>query len=181
VAEDNGSSALPRRPWFVTGYYGFGTDGDITQFPGISHDSQFVRSFFIDLAAGREIWQIMEPLALEVEGQALKHFGMQTHFEFDLALGLRWHAFPWDAYVDTSFAVFNGLSWATQKPQIEIERRRKTAHLLNYVAIEFDFSLPEEPEWALAIRLHHRSGAWGSFDGVYGGSNFFSLGVRHRF
>ena len=171
----------PGRPWFVTVSYGFGTDGNIEEIPEIAPGSRFVRSFFVDLAAGREIWRIFEPLALEVEGHAIKHFGIQTHFEFDAALGLRWHAFPWDAYVDTSFAVFNGLSWATRKPEIEVTRRGKSARLLNYLAFEFDFSLPGRPEWALALRLHHRSGVFGIFDGVDGGSNFYTLGVRYRF
>ncbi|WP_155890787.1 hypothetical protein [Desulfuromonas sp. TF] len=41
--------------------------------------------------------------------------------------------------------------------------------------------LPRVPRWRLSARIHHRSGVFGLFDGVRGGSNFMGLGVTYRF
>ena len=174
------SARAAETPWSIGGLYGFSVDESVDEFPGPSSDARLMRSYIIGLNVGREVWRIADSLALEVEGQVIQHSGVQSHFEFISAIGLRWHAFPWDEYLDTSFAVFEGLSLASQKPQGEITRHGDTARLLNYVGIEFDFSLPDDG-WSLVARLHHRSGVWGTFSGIRAGSNFFSIGLRRRF
>lgn len=51
-----------------------------------------------------------------------KNFGEQDHWEFNPPiLGIRWHEFPWDHYLDTSFAWGIGPSYATEVSPIKLE------------------------------------------------------------
>lgn len=121
----------------------------------------------------------------EVEGQVVKHWGLQDHWELNLAYVGRWMTFPWDHYVDTRFALGGGVSWASEVPFIEPRAKElgqeESSQLLGYVLIEFEFAPPRESNWSGFVRLHHRSGAWGIFDDVRGGSNFVTLGTRYYF
>ncbi|NBD96326.1 MAG: hypothetical protein GVY11_07625 [Gammaproteobacteria bacterium] len=121
----------------------------------------------------------------EIEGQIVRHWGLQDHWEFNLAYVLRWMNFPWDRYVDTRFAVGGGVSWATEVPFIEPRAkelgREESTRLLGYLLVEWEFAPPRDSQWSGFIRLHHRSGAKGIFDDVNGGSNFVTLGMRYRF
>src|SRR5450759_3222178 len=56
-----------------------------------------------------------------------------------------------------------------------------TSHLLHYFSPEITFALPEFKQHELLIRYHHRSGVFGTFNGVWGGSNVIALGYRYRF
>ena len=63
-----------------------------------------------------------DKLSCELEAEVGKYFGDQDHWEFNLPIiGFRWHRFPWDQYVATSFAWGIGPSYATEIPPIEIE------------------------------------------------------------
>jgi hypothetical protein len=127
----------------------------------------------------------------EVEGNVAQWFGEQDHQEL-AGLGLfRWMTFPWDHWVDTSFGFGNGLSWATKNPALEEFFHPDTGatQLLWHIAVEFEFARPrrqggESPSWmdswATFVRVHHRSGIFGTFDGVDGGSNVLALGLRYR-
>lgn len=119
----------------------------------------------------------------ELEGQILQHAGLQEHTEFALDIGPRWVSFPWDKWVDTSAALGAGLSYATEEPALERKENPETGatRLLHYLVFEFAVAPPGESHWSLVIRLHHRSGVWGLFDGVGSASNFAVLGLRYRF
>jgi hypothetical protein len=135
------------------------------------------------VALGRPVAHLGEHIRLEVEGQLGKHFGEQDHFELNGAVFARWLTFPWDERLDTSVALGEGLSYASDIPELE-ERthpERGTARLLNYLAFELEVSPPAAPRWGFVARLHHRSGVFGLFDGVRGASDFFGIGLRRRF
>jgi hypothetical protein len=144
-------------------------------------DREYVDSYMAALAVGRGLTGYKHYLRLEGEGQIAKHWGKQDHFEFNALLVLRWLPFPWDRYLDTSFAVGEGLSYATDDPEIEVEKHDRTARLLNYLMIELAVNLPQHPQWTLFGRVHHRSGVFGLFDGVTGGSNVVGAGLRYTF
>jgi hypothetical protein len=77
----------------------------------------------------------------------------------------------------------NGLSYATEKPEYEEEltTNDKTTRLLYYMMVETAFHLPYVSDWKLVFRVHHRSGGYGTFDGVEGGSNYICTGLRYEF
>jgi hypothetical protein len=119
----------------------------------------------------------------EWEVQGVKHWGFQSHWEFNALVALRWRSFPWNELVRTSFAIGNGLSWATEVPALELASHTNegATQLLNYLLLEWTLGLPSLLEWDLVLRIHHRSGIYGLFDGVNGGSNVLALGLKYRF
>jgi len=86
--------------------------------------------------------------------------------------------FPWNEYVQTSMAIGEGLSWATEIPALEkkADPHGENSQLLNYILLEVTFAIPESP-WSLVTRIHHRSGAWVRDNG----SNILEAGIRYRF
>jgi hypothetical protein len=146
-------------------------------------NSGFADSYLAALALAKRLASYREKIDLEVEGQAVKHFGDQYHWEFNGLAAIRWLPFPWDNTIDTSFASGAGLSYATETPEWEEERRGEgqTQKLLTYLMLELTFSLPQTPNWYLVTRIHHRSGAFGLFNGVTGASNAWGFGIKYRF
>ncbi|HSO19122.1 MAG TPA: hypothetical protein VLT88_06675, partial [Desulfosarcina sp.] len=72
-------------------------------------------------------------LSVELEAQVGKYFGDQDHWEFNLPIvGFRWHRFPWDAHVATSFAWGIGPSYATEIPPVELETNDSSSRWLVY-------------------------------------------------
>lgn len=174
------SDTEEHRPWAVSLYGAVGTDGGIEQFPGL--ESDFTDSYLGVVALSRELTRWRDLVGFEVEGQVGQHFGKQDHTEFNALLVGRWHAFPWNDSVRTSIAVGEGVSYATEIPEIERERSPdKTSHLLNYLMIEVELAPPEEERWSAFARIHHRSGVFGLYNDVSKGSNFVGAGVRFRF
>ena len=110
----------------------------------------------------------------------VKHFKMQEHYEFNIALIYRWLKFPWDHIIDTSLAIGDGFSYALEKPKIELAKH-KTSKLLNYLLVEIALLVPGYRRWEVFTRIHHRSGVYGLINDIKGGSNFVALGLRCHF
>lgn len=133
------------------------------------------------LRTAKEFAGSQEGLMWEFEGQFAQHSGLQRHSEINGLVVARWHPFPWDRYLNTSFAIGGGLSYATEVPEVEVTRGQDTAKLLNYLLFELTLALPGNPQWQAAALMHHRSGAFGLFSGVTGGSNYFGGGLKYLF
>lgn len=119
-------------------------------------------------------------LLLELEAQVGKYFGDQDHWEFNLPIvGFRWHRFPWDHLLSTSFAWGIGPSYATQIPEIEIETNDESSRWLIYWFGELTFG-PPTAAWETLLRLHHRSDGFGTM-AEDGGSNAVCAGLRYYF
>lgn len=118
-------------------------------------------------------------LTWEVEGQVGYNFGDQSQWELNAAIGPRWHDFPWNHAVATSVAFGIGLSLASEVPEVEVELEGDSEKLLVYWSAELSLGPPQE-DWAVLLRLHHRSGAFGLVADD-GGMNAIGLGVRFTF
>ena len=119
-------------------------------------------------------------LSCELEAQVGKYVGDQDHWEFNLPIiGFRWHRFPWDRYVATSFACGIGPSYATEIPPIEIETNDSSSRWLIYWYGELTLG-PPAAGWEALLRLHHRSDGFGTV-AEDGGSNAVCAGIRYRF
>lgn len=136
---------------------------------------------FTALALGREISRWKKGLRFELEGQAVRHRGAQRYREFVGAIIARWLSFPWDRYIDTSFAVGEGFSITSEKPELEQRRHEESSRFLNYLLFEFTFAPPGYKAWSLVTRLHHRSGIRGLINDVHGASNSMAVGLRYEF
>lgn len=119
-------------------------------------------------------------LSFELEMQVGRYFGDQDHWEINLPiLGLRWHRFPWEHHLATSFAWGIGPSYATRVPEIEVEISGDSSHWLIHWFGELAFG-PPTARWEVLTRLQHRSDGFGSV-ADNGGSNALCVGLRYRF
>ena len=132
------------------------------------------------------------PLALEFDSNALLHTANwqrggpynntypnaplppQTFGEFTGGLGLRTWLQPW-----LSLGFIQGVSLLTDNSLYEKTYRGSYQNFLNYLGFEVEALV--KPQWSVVGRLHHRSGAYGTYGGVSEGSNAYLVGVRYRF
>ncbi|ETR74444.1 MAG: hypothetical protein OMM_00212 [Candidatus Magnetoglobus multicellularis str. Araruama] len=153
--------------------------------PGIEDaillSAEFDTSYrLIAFTLGKQIYQYNENIVFELEAQAVQHLGDQTHSEWNGVFIARWLTFPWNHVIPTTFAFGEGLSYATQTPNIEALHNETVSHFLNYLSIEFTFTLPHIKHFHLLTRVHHRSGAYGLFNDVKGASNAVGAGLRYE-
>jgi len=172
-------NALADNEWSFSLFGGratFGSEKDVYTFK-----ADYVDSYIAALVVGKRFWTYKEYIQFEAEAQAAKHWGIQDHFEFNGLVVLRWLPFPWDEYLDTSLAIEEGISYATDFPVIEAEKHDEVSKTLNYLMVELAFKVFDQPQWDIFSRFHHRSGVFGLFNDVSGGSNVVGVGVRVYF
>jgi hypothetical protein len=131
---------------------------------------------------GVDLGNIGDHLSLDLEAGAAYRFGDEDMGEFWGAIFLRYDDFPWNDTLYTTIAANTGVSLITEGSDFERSRSDgKGSLLLHYLAPEITFAHPDNKDVELLIKLHHRSGVFGLFDGVHGGSTFVAGGIRFRF
>jgi hypothetical protein len=127
---------------------------------------------------------LLNVIEIEPEFGIGKRFGNVRAVEIWGALYFRWTYFPWNDYLKTTIGVNTGLNYATD---IEAEERQgsvpghKGSHILHNFSPEMTFAPPTIPSFEVLLNYHHRSGMYGLINGVYGGTQFATLGLRYRF
>jgi hypothetical protein len=91
-----------------------------------------------------------------------------------LGLGMRFWLQPW-----LSVYFVEGVSLLTEPSNYEKTFRQTYSTFLNYLAFEVEALVT--PQLSAVGRIHHRSGAYGTYSGVSEGSNGYLLGLRYRF
>jgi hypothetical protein len=176
--DDKEKKEIERYKWFLTAYAGAHAQDDINDV--VTFQPKFEDNAYIGVVAlARELWHYKKYLSFELEGQVAKHFNKDTQWEFVGVLIGRWHYFPWNKYVDTSFAVGDGFSYYTEVSEVEKEDDEDAQRTLNYLLFEVALGLPEYPKWDLVFRIHHRSSVFGLHGA--GGSNFVCAGIKFSF
>ena len=176
--DDKKENDKERYKWFLTAYAGAHAQDDINDV--VTFQPKFEDNAYVGVVAlARELWHYEKYLSFELEGQVAKHFNKDTQWEFVGVLIGRWHYFPWNKYVDTSFAVGDGFSYYTEVSEVEEEDDEDAQRALNYLLIEVALGLPEYPKWDLVLRIHHRSSVFGLYGA--GGSNFVGAGIKFSF
>ena len=166
--------------WFLSIYGGQVNEDSLEN--TLTLNANYVNSYFCAFTAGKKLANYRGNIDIEAEGQIVKHWGIQDHFEFNALFILRWLQFPWDEYLDTSFAVGDGISYATKYPEIEVGKKHPVSQkILNYLMFELAFVVPKKPNWSVFIRLHHRSAMFGLIGDEDGGSNAAGIGFRYTF
>ena len=90
--------------WFLTLYGGPSTQSDLEN--TLVFNMRYEDDTYIAVAAlAREFWRYENWISFEVEGQVGKYFGNEHQWQFNGLIIGRWNRFPWDEYLDTSFAV----------------------------------------------------------------------------
>jgi len=118
-------------------------------------------------------------LTFELEAGTGYRFSNEDTGEVWGALFARWDRFPWRDTLYTSIAASTGLNYASRVS--EIEWSEHNSRLLHYFTPEITFADPDDKSLEGVLRLHHRSGVYGTFNGVRSGSNIVTLGARKRF
>ena len=175
-------------PWAVTAWGGQMIDsnfGDTFLFNGRMREE-----YLLGVSMQKRIWRA-GPFAIELEAdlfghQAFKQPGGpfnqdvpnadtpdQQFGEAILGLGARLWLQPW-----LSFGFVEGVSFNSTVSNYERTYRENYAQLLNYLAFELEASVSEQ--LSFVGRIHHRSGAFGTYSGVKEGSNAYLLGLRYR-
>ena len=175
-------------PWAVTAWGGQMIDsnfGDTFLFNGRMREE-----YLLGVSMQKRIWRA-GPFALELEAdlfghQAFKQPGgpfnqavpnadtpEQQFGEAILGLGARLWLQPW-----LSFGFVEGVSFNSSASNYERTYRENYTQLLNYLAFELEASVSDQ--LSFVGRIHHRSGAFGTYNGVKEGSNAYLLGLRYR-
>ena len=176
--EDKNEDDKKRHKWFLTVYGGAHAQDDIADV--FAFKAKFEDNDYIAVAAlAREFWHYEKYISFEVEGQIGKHFNNDTFWEFNGLIIGRWHAFPWNKYVDTSFAVGDGFSYYTEISKVEEDDDDDAQKTLNYLMFELALGLPQYPRWDMVVRIHHRSSIFGLYGA--GGSNYVCGGIKFSF
>jgi hypothetical protein len=164
--------------WFLTLYGGQYAGGRIRHIAELTYRDTYLAGFGLD----KEFAETFDVMRWEVEGQALQHAGTEDHVELAATIIARWVKFPWSHWLATSAAFGSGLSYASEVPaQEDRDNPNGSTRLLHYLLMEATVAVPGAPHWSVVVRVHHRSGVWGLFEGVGRGSNTLVGGVRYRF
>ena len=135
-----------------------------------------------ELTGSSDLGFIGNHFSFDLEAGTAYRFGDESQGEFWGAIYLRYDGFPWNDTVYTSIAANTGVSLLTDTSEFERSRSDgQTSRLLHYLAPEITFADPSNKNLELVVKLHHRSGVFGTFDGVSGGSTFIATGIRLRF
>ena len=176
--DEQTQDGIARYNWFLTIYGAAHAQDDIGDVFALK--PKFEDNAYVGVVAlARQFWHYKKYISLEAEGQIGKHFNTDDQWEFvGLIIG-RWHEFPWDKWVDTSFAVGDGISYYTEISNVEKEDDEDAQHALNYLLFELALGLPQYPKWDLVLRIHHRSSVFGLVGAA--GSNFVCGGIKYSF
>ena len=136
-----------------------------------------------ELAGDLGLGDLGDDLSVESEIGTSARFGDESLGEVWVALYLRYDGLPWNETIYSTIALNTGLSLLTDLSDFEEGRDKngESSELLHYLGPEITFADPDAKDLEMVIRLHHRSGVFGLFDGVVSGSTFISSGIRVRF
>ena len=122
---------------------------------------------------------------LDAELGGAYRFGDTEGGEFWAAAYLRYDGFPWTNHVYTTFGLSMGPDYVTRLPRVErgtdAQPEANQSRFLNFFSPELTFALPERPHQEVVLRYMHRSGIFGTFNGVWEGANSLTVGFRMRF
>lgn len=180
--------------WSMHGYYGLPTTTTLGQVLEGRYKSTGAKLYAFEvgyrLADENPFRRLFGSLVHQIEligNVAYINGGGNLHslFELDPFVMFRWNKFPWNRYLMTSLGIGEGLSYATRIPVEEASDAAQagdpTKHLINFLTLEFTAALPLYPQWQLVSRIHHRSGAFGTYGAGNSGSNALTLGIRYSF
>ena len=144
-------------------------------------NGDFRDNYFAGSAFSRRLARFWSYFSIEAEIGTGGRFGSVNAGEVWGAIYFRYDGFPWNRFVYTTLAVSTGLNYLSKLPPSETHPGDSTSHVLHYFSPEITFAHPQHKQHELLVRYHHRSGVFGTFNGVWGGSNVIALGYRYRY
>lgn len=182
------ASEIRTRRAYVTGLAAIKADSRLWRVPDrlVTGQLKFQRAYFASVAAGKVLVSDFNLIgrrnSLELEGQVIRHFGRQDHFEGTVALALRTGEIGIVGGTRVNFMWGNGISYAFERPRYESGDagiRGVGARQFQYLMLfESEFSDSSLPGVHLVLRLHHRSGVYGLISSDRTGANHIAAGLR---
>ncbi len=185
-----GQNLYDHYPWSVLYYYGWTVSNpliDVLTLHDLQRWPETIQSFELayTLSEQNPVRRFFNPIVgvIQLAGNFTVRDGKNepTIYEFDPYMIFRWANFPWNKYLNTSFALAEGVSYVTSVPAVEKKDNDNTKRFLNYLIVELTFAAAEFPRLQLVARIHHRSGAFGLYHAGNTGSNDLGLGLRYLF
>ncbi len=171
-----GTAPAETSPWSATLYVGPSSTAFVTQIL----DGRFdVNGGMVGLAVDRGLFRLGSGISLAAEMQVTDFFGKYAYQTGAFGLGFRFDEFPWSDSFPMSFAVYTGPSYAPNAPLILDPEPHQDPKFLNFVSVEFAFNM--NPDWDAALRIYHRSGAWGTYSNTADVGSMIGIGLRRRF
>jgi hypothetical protein len=170
-------------PWSVTVFGGQSAKTNFTKMVFSPWNTSFENTTFLGGNLARRLLDLGWNFSIDAEVGAGQRFGNSDATEVWGAFYLRFDGFPWNHIVYTTWAASTGLNYASNISAREITKsgNGKGSKFLHYFSPEMTFANPDYKDLALVFRLHHRSGMFGLFNGVNGGSTMVTLGLRYHF
>lgn len=190
VTYPKGQKLYDRYPWAVTYYYGFTVDNQLLQvlvmhnlkrWPENIQSLELTRTLSEENVVRRFFSPLVGITQINANFTVRNGKGENRIYEFDPYISWRWANLPWNHYVNTSFAIGEGVSYASSVPAIEREGNDHLKHLINYLMFEATFAAPNYPRWQFVARVHHRSRAYGLYQADNSGSNDIGVGIKYLF
>jgi len=182
------------KKYSVRGVYSWATSkdlGDVLLGGKLSPDSKEYKAYSID--GGYLLWENINEWPLDIYAKGGLSYYDEDKFDNayggDLYLKAFWN---FDFYKNrVRFGFGEGISYTTKLLQIErIDAEAKhspTSKFLNYldISLDFDFGklvrVKSLEDLYFGVLIKHRSGVFGLYNGVHGGSNYNSLYIEKTF
>lgn len=149
-----------------------------------NQNATFFEQYIVALTATKTVWRSETlPLSLEIDGMVGQQFGLASLSEIAVAPVFRWSSFPWKETLQTDLRFGPlGASYTTSVSPLELGKDGSGSRALNFLLIEFAFSLPRIKSKEVFVRLHHRCAIYDLLNN-YGanGEDFLVLGYRRHF
>ena len=166
----------------ITVFGGFYTTVNMVESfnPFAKHDS----TYLIAAAYRREFIKLPWNVVIGGEVGVGLRFGSGSFGEVWAAPTIRVVGIPLGSFASMSLGLSAGFSAITNPT--DLERQREHEHsgdttLLFYFSPEIAFAVAELPKMEFVLRLHHRSGLYGTLGRMREGSNAQTIGVRWLF
>ena len=176
------------KPWSLTTWGGLMSDSPLGE--SVFLNSKLRDEYLFGIGINKRFYKT-GPISFEIEADLFSHSaekqpggkhqdvpfaetGYQSFGEAIIGIGARVWVKPW-----LNIALIEGLSFNSSMSNYEKTNRRNHSQLLNYLGFEIETVVSER--LSLVGRVHHRSGAFGTFGGVKAGSNAYLMGFRYRF
>lgn len=173
-------------PWAITGLVGFSSRTNFSQivfhpWSGI----EFERTHFYGGTISARLFSFWEDFTVEAELGGGILTGVSEATELWHAYYVRFDGFPWNHIIYTTFAGSVGLSYRSSIPLFERQVIAKysgsPSKVLHYFSPEITLAHPDHKDFALVLRLHHRSGVFGLINDITDASNVLTVGLRKHF
>src|SRR5579862_5499843 len=179
ISYASGQALYDQYPQSFLYYYGISSDDPLTRIMqgNFRRWPEHIQSLELahTLSEQNFLRRLVSPLVgvVQIAGNLTQRVGSRqpTIYEFDPYLMFRWANLPWNDYVNTSFAIGEGISYTTAVPAMEKKYSDNAKRLLNYLMLEATVAAPNYPRLQLVARIHHRSGAYGLYHAGNTGSN----------